>query len=124
DLGEAVTGYRWLFGDLDEPFARLFKALANRVDLFVGIPAGPLHLIMARGGIPVVGLWAAHHPDWYDEPNPGAIHLVGQFVRERKFERRIATTSKPASLRHRLHYLDSTQIPAAAVEEAALTVTA
>ncbi|HEY1883996.1 MAG TPA: hypothetical protein VGG51_13245 [Candidatus Cybelea sp.] len=124
DLGEAVTGFRSLFGDLDEPFARLFKALANRIDLFVGIPAGPLHLVMARGGIPVVGLWAAHHPDWYDEPNPSAVHLVGRFVRDRKFERRIATTSKPPSLQHRLRYLDSTGIPAAAVVEAALTVTA
>jgi hypothetical protein len=124
DLGEAVAGFRSLFGDLDEPFGRLFKALANRVDLFVGIPAGPLHLLMARGGVPVVGLWAAHHPDWYDEPNPAAIHLVGRFVRDRKFDRRIATTTKPASLQHRLHYLDSTQIPASAVLEAALAVTA
>ncbi|HEY2553640.1 MAG TPA: hypothetical protein VGI15_00185, partial [Candidatus Cybelea sp.] len=124
DLGEAVAGFRSLFGDLDEPFGRLFKALASRVDLFVGIPAGPLHLLMARGGVPIVGLWAAHHPDWYDEPNPGAIHLVGRFVRDCKFDRRIATTSKPASLQHRLQYLDSTQIPASAVLEAALTVTA
>ncbi|MFZ1018751.1 MAG: hypothetical protein WAN39_12860 [Candidatus Cybelea sp.] len=124
DLGEAVSGFRTLFGDLDEPFARVFKALANRMDLFVGIPAGPLHLVMARGGIPVVGLWAAHHPDWYDEPNPEAIHLVGRFVRDRKFERRIATTSKPPSLQHRLRYLDSAQIPAQAVVEAALAATA
>jgi hypothetical protein len=124
DLGEAVTGFRSLFGDLGEPFARVFKALANRIGLFVGIPAGPLHLMMARGGIPVVGLWAAHHPDWYDEPNPEAIHLVGRFVRDRKFERRVATTSKPASLQHRLRYLDSAEIPAQAVLEAALAATA
>ena len=70
DLGDGVAGFRALFGDLDEPFARLYKALSNRVDLFVGIPAGPLHFTMARGGIPTVGLWIAHHPDWYDEPNP------------------------------------------------------
>ena len=49
DLGEGVAGFRALFGDLDEPFARLYKALTRRVDLFVGIPAGPLHFTMAAG---------------------------------------------------------------------------
>ncbi len=72
-----------------------------RIDLFVGIPAGPLHLTMARGGVPTVGLWLAHHPDWYDEPNPDAMHLVGRYVRERGFDRRPATTTKPPSLQHR-----------------------
>jgi hypothetical protein len=122
ELGEGVAAFGALFGDLDEPFARLFKAIANRIDLFVGIPAGPLHLVMARGGIPVVGLWTAHHPDWYDEPNATAIHLIGKYVRDRRFERRLATTSKPASLQHRLHYLDTAQIPAEAVVAAARTV--
>ena len=37
-LGEGVAGFRALFGDLDEPFALLYKAFANRLDLFVGIP--------------------------------------------------------------------------------------
>jgi hypothetical protein len=118
-LGDAVTGFRALFGDVDEPFARRYKALAARTDLFVGVPAGPLHATMARGGIPIVGLWLSHHPDWYDEPNPLAVHLVGRYVRDRGFDRRPATTSKPASLRHRLVYLDAQAIAADDVVAAA-----
>jgi hypothetical protein len=119
NLGERVAGFRELFGDVDEPFARTYKALAARTDLFVGIPAGPLHLTMARGGVPTLGLWLAHHPDWYDEPNPDAIHLIGRHVRDRGFDRRPATTTKPASLRHRLLYLDTPTIGAEPVLEAA-----
>lgn len=106
-LGERAAGYRTLFGDLDEPFAPVLKALLARTDLLVGVPAGPLHAAMARGGVPVVGLWAAHHPDWYDEPNALALHLVDRQVRDRKFDRRKATTSKLVSLHHRLRYLES-----------------
>jgi hypothetical protein len=116
-LGEGVAGFRELFADLDEPFARIFKALATRTDLLIGVPAGPLHFSLARGGIPTVGLWAAHHPDWYDEPNPDAIHVVGRYVRDRGFERRPATTTKPPSLRHRLRYLETPGITAEAVVE-------
>jgi hypothetical protein len=118
-LGEGVAGFRALFGDLNDPFARLYKALAKRIDLFVGIPAGPLHLTLARGGVPTVGLWLSHHPDWYDEPNADAIHLIGRYVRDRGFDRRPATTTKPPSLQHRLHYLDTPTIGAEHVVEAA-----
>jgi hypothetical protein len=118
-LGEGVTGFRALFGDLDEPFARLYKAVVKRTDLFVGIPAGPLHFTMAHGGVPIVGVWLAHHPDWYDEPNSAAIHLIGRYVRDRGFDRRPATTSTPPALRHRLQYLDTPAIEAEAVVEAA-----
>jgi hypothetical protein len=121
-LAEGVAGFRELFADLDEPFARLYKALAARTALFVGVPAGPLHVTMARGGIPVVGLWLAHHPDWYDEPNSSAVHLVGRHVRDRGFDRRVATTTKPSTLQHRLEYLDTLDIPANAVVEAARQV--
>jgi hypothetical protein len=121
--GDGVAGFRDVFGDIDEPFARLYKAFARRVELFVGIPAGPLHFMMARGGVPTVGLWLAHHPDWYDEPNPSAIHIVGAFVRERGFDRRAATTSKPPSLQHRLHYLDTRTIGADAVVDAVRRIT-
>ena len=54
-----------------------------------------------------MGLWLAHHPDWYDEPNSAAIHLVGRYVRDRGFHRRPATVTKPASLQHRIHYLET-----------------
>jgi hypothetical protein len=120
DLGENVIGFRSLFAEVDEPFARLLRALAARIDLFVGVPAGPLHFMLARGGVPVVGLWVAHHPDWYDEPNGNAIHVVGRYVRDCGFDRRVATTSKPPSLRHRLCYLDTVTIGAEPVLDAAL----
>jgi len=119
DLGVGSATFRALFGDFDEPFARLYKALARRIDLCVGIPAGPLHFTLARGGVPVVGLWVAHHPDWYDEPNPDAIHLVGAYVRERGFDRLPASTTKPPSLAHRIVYLDTRAIAAESVIEAA-----
>ena len=111
----AVVGFRALLGDVDEPFARVLKALLARTDLAIAVPAGPLHVAMARGGIPIVGLWLAHHPDWYDEPNPNAVHLIGRYVRERGFDRRPATTTKPPSLAHRLEYLDTADVPADAV---------
>jgi hypothetical protein len=122
DLGAGSATFRALLGDLDEPFARLYKALARRIDLFVGVPAGPLHFTLARGGIPVVGLWVAHHPDWYDEPNPDAIHLIGSYVRERGFDRRPASTTKPPSLAHRTVYLDTPAIAAERALEAAISL--
>jgi hypothetical protein len=121
-LGDNVAGFRALFADLGEPFARLYKALAARTALFVGVPAGPLHVTMARLGIPTAGLWLAHHPDWYDEPNPDAIHLIGRHVRDKGFDKRPATVTKPPSLQHRLVYLDSLEISASAVVEAVKSV--
>lgn len=123
DLGERSAGFRALFADLELPFGILMKAVAARIDLLVGVPAGPLHFALARGGIAVVGLWFAHHPDWYDEPNPDATHLVGSYVRERRFDRRIASTSKPPSLQHRIEYLDTAGVAAGIVLEAALALT-
>jgi hypothetical protein len=122
DLGESAATFRALFGDLDEPFARVYKALAARIDLFVGVPAGPLHMTMARGGVPVVGVWLAHHPDWYDEPNADAMHLVGRYVRDCKFDRRKATTTKPSSLQHRVAYLETPFVRAEDAFEAARTL--
>jgi hypothetical protein len=121
-LGEGSAGFRALFADAGEPFARTFKALAARTDLFVGVPAGPLHATMARGGVPVVGIWLAHHPDWYDEPNPQALHLVGRFVRDRGFQLRPASVTKPPALLHRIVYLDTTGVSAADATAAALEV--
>ncbi|MBV9264119.1 MAG: hypothetical protein JO324_07330 [Candidatus Eremiobacteraeota bacterium] len=115
--------FRRVFASIDEPFARVFKALAARMDLFVGIPAGPLHFVLARGGIPAVGLWLAHHPDWYDEPNPDAIHLIGNYVRERGFDRRPATLTKPPSHAHRIRFVDTRTIDAEQVLAAADAVT-
>jgi hypothetical protein len=72
---------------------------------------------MSSNAVAVAGIWRAHHPDWYDEPNERAAHLVGRIVTDRKFHLRPASVSKPLSLRHRLRYLDSEEIPAEAVLE-------
>ena len=122
ELGEKTIAYRDVFASIDEPFARVFKAVAARAALFVGVPAGPLHVVMARGGVSVVGLWLSHHPDWYDEPNPDAIHLVGKYVRDRRFDKRVASTTKPPALRHSVCYIDTLGIPGKTVFEAAQTV--
>jgi hypothetical protein len=113
---DIVTGYRELFADIDAPFARVFLALLARTAGFAGVPAGPLHAAMARGGFPIVGLWLAHLPEWYDEPNPGAVHFIGSYVRERRFDRRPATRTLPDGW-HRKIQLDSNAIPAEAVYE-------
>ncbi len=51
DLGERSAGFRALFGDLDEPFGHVMRAFAQRLDFFVGVPAGPLHFALARGSV-------------------------------------------------------------------------
>jgi hypothetical protein len=124
DAFEGVASYRELFGAIDEPFARTLKAVLARTALVVGVPAGPLHLAMARGGIAVVGLWLAHHPDWYEEPNPRAIHLIGRYVRDRGFDKRPATVTKPASLQHRIVNVETPYVPVGSVLEAIEAVTA
>ena len=111
---EIVASYREHFGDLDAPFARAFLAVLARTDGVVAVPAGPLHVAMARGGFPIVGLWLAHLPEWYDEPNADATHLIGSYVRERRFDRRPATRTLPPGW-HRKTMLDTRTIPAEAV---------
>ncbi len=111
---EIVAGYRELFGQLDAPFARAFLALLGRVDGVVAIPAGPLHVAMARGGFPIVGVWQTHLPEWYDEPQRDALHLIGSYVRERGFDRRPATRTLPDAW-HRKEMLATRTIPAEAV---------
>jgi hypothetical protein len=111
---DAVAGYRELFGDVDAPFARAFLALLARTDALVGVPAGPFHVAMVRGGFPIVGIWVSHLPEWYDEPNPDAVHLIGSAIRERGFDRRAATKTLPAPW-HREQMLDVRMIPAETV---------
>ena len=112
---EIVAGYRELFAGVDAPFARAYLALLARTDGVIAVPAGPLHVAMARGGVPIVGLWLAHLPEWYDEPNPGATHLIGSYVRERGFEKRPGSTTLPPTWRHRTQWQPSREISAEAV---------
>jgi hypothetical protein len=89
------------FGDLDVPFAHVMVTLLHAGHAFVGAAAGPLHAALAVNVGPVVGIWLRHHPDWYDEPNAGSIHLTGPHVYAKHLERRPATTTKPPALRAR-----------------------
>ena len=92
---------RAAFGDLDVPFAHLLVTLLARAHAYVGVPAGPLHAALAMRRSPVVGIWLAHHPDWYDEPNAASLHLTGPLVHRKRFEDRKATRTAPATWRAR-----------------------
>jgi hypothetical protein len=89
------------FGDLDVPFAHLLVTLIARAHAFIGAAAGPLHAALAMRRTPVLGIWLAHHPDWYDEPWTGALHLTGPLVHARHYARRKATRTLPAAWRSR-----------------------
>lgn len=83
-----------LFGDLDLPFAHVLVTLIGAADAYVGVASGPLHTAIAMGGRPTVGIWLSHWPEYYDEPSPGAIHLVGPQVYRRGLDRRIGALTK------------------------------
>ncbi len=91
-----------LFGDLDVPFAHVLLSLLRASAAFIGVASGPLHAALAMGGRPIVGIWLAHFPDWYDEPREGSIHLAGPSVYAKKLDRRKATLTKPAEFRARV----------------------
>ncbi|MDE2482082.1 MAG: hypothetical protein KGN02_07825 [bacterium] len=101
DLAPTTTD---LFADLDEAFAHVLLCIARAAHAYVGVPAGPLHTALAIGERPIVGIWLAHWPEYYDEPAPSAIHLVGPNVYRAKLDQRIAAyTKKQASaLRYRI----------------------
>ncbi|HEY9180141.1 MAG TPA: hypothetical protein VIO32_05440 [Candidatus Baltobacteraceae bacterium] len=90
-----------LFGDLDIPFALVLKVLVRRAAVLIGVPAGPLHVALGHGQIPVVGIWLAHHPDWYEETSRSALHLLGKPVFDMRYDRSTAHTSVPPALRNR-----------------------
>jgi len=110
-----------LFGDLDLPFAHVLATAVQASYAFVGAAAGPLHAALAMHVCPVVGIWLAHHPDWYDEPNRDSIHLTGPRVHRAHYERRKATTTKPLELRARTIGF-SDRVPSAADVFAALAL--
>ena len=105
-----VISFRSLVAEFEEPFAVLFLALMARLHACVGVPSGPLHAVAARGGIPLVGLWFAHYPTWYDEPNPLALHLVGAGPIARGLHLRPASTTLPTSLEYRIEAVETERI--------------
>lgn len=93
--------FRSLFARVDAPFGLVLKALLHRAQLVAGVPAGPLHVALAFGDVPVVGIWHAHHPDWYEERSEVAIHLLGKTLFDKRYDRRPATATLPPALRNR-----------------------
>lgn len=83
-----------LFGDLDLPFAPVLVTLVRAAHAYVGVASGPLHAAIAMGGRPTVGIWLAHWPEYYDEPSPEAIHLVGPAGYRRGLDRRVGARTK------------------------------
>ncbi len=91
DLAPTTTD---LFADLDLPFAHVLVTLIRAAHAYVGVAAGPLHCAIAMGGRPIVGIWLAHWPEYYDEPSPEVVHLVGPAVYRRKLDRRVGARTK------------------------------
>lgn len=118
EAADRARAYSDLFGDLGLPFAQVLKALVCRASAAIGVPAGPLHVALARDDLPVVGLWHAHHPDWYEERNATALHLIGGEAVARRLDRRPATRSTPEHLRNRTLTCAPSQIPPEAAIEA------
>jgi hypothetical protein len=88
------------FGDLDLPFAHVLVTLLRACSGFIGVPSGPLHAAIAANDVPSVGIWLSRHPDWYDEPSPAAVHLLGPHPIAQRLDRRPGSTTKPSSLAH------------------------
>ncbi len=117
-----VLSFRTFAAEIDEPFATIFLALMARLHAVVGVPAGPMHAVSARGGVPLVGLWLAHYPTWYDEPNPLALHLVGEGPILRGYHRRPAATTLPASLDYRIEQVGTERISPELVLDALIRI--
>ena len=83
-----------LFADIDAPFAHLFLAVFHLARGMVGAAAGPLHCALAADTVPVVGVWRAHWPEYYDEPTARALHLVGPRVYRERLDLRIGAITK------------------------------
>jgi len=114
ELAGAVFSFAELFRG-EQPFAAIYKALLARAKLFIGVPAGPLHMASAYGCLPIIGIWQVHHPDWYDELNRNAVHLIGADVVRRGFARRPATVTKPEALKDTCEVVAQAVVPAQAV---------
>jgi hypothetical protein len=113
-----------LFADLDLPFAHVLLPLVRAADAYVGVAAGPLHCAIAMGGRPTVGIWLAHWPEYYDEPSPEVVHLVGPAVYRRKLDRRIGarTNWRAGGLSYRIVPFHTTAPAATDVLEALVYV--
>lgn len=89
------------------PFGLMMKALVNLADLAIGVPAGPFHLCMAKRELPTVGIWTGHFPSWYDEPKPGALHILSRNVKQEKWHLRPGSFERRDHLHFRVMWSDS-----------------
>ncbi len=94
DLAPTTTD---LFADLGVPFAHVLVTLVRASHAYAGVASGPLHTALSVGGRPIVGIWLGHWPEYYDEPSPDAVHLVGPLVYREKLDRRIGARTKAAA---------------------------
>lgn len=102
--------YAEVFGTLDQPmipFGLVMKVVVSLADLCVGVPVGPYHLAMAKPELPVVGLWIEHVPSWYEEPRPGAVHLISRNVREHALDRKPGSFFARSGLRYETQYVET-----------------
>ncbi|HTV94313.1 MAG TPA: hypothetical protein VMG98_16550 [Verrucomicrobiae bacterium] len=83
-----------LFGDLDLPFAHVLVTLIRSAHAYVGVASGPLHAAIATGGRRTAGIWLSHWPEYYDEPSPDTVHLVGPMVYRKGLDRRLGARTK------------------------------
>jgi len=102
NIPDAPTTTADLFGDTQVPFAHILITIIRAAHAFIGVPSGPLHTALAIGGRPIVGIWLAHYPDWYDEPCASAVALVGPELYRKRLDRRAASLDRPPSLTHNI----------------------
>jgi hypothetical protein len=123
--GARIATWRELFAPVPPesgglPYARVFRAVLARTAHMVGVPAGPTHLALATERIPTIALWRAHHPLAYEEPNPYALHVIGESVRrERSGQWKLARKVEAGFLGGAMMELPTASIPARIVHEAA-----
>ncbi len=102
NVPDAPTTTADLFGDTQIPFAHILTTIIRAAHAFIGVPSGPLHTALAIGGRPIVGIWLAHYPAWYDEPCVDAVALVGPELYRKRLDRRAASLDRPPSLTHHI----------------------
>ena len=97
------------------PFGWVAKALVRLASLVVGVPAGLFHLAVAYPAVPVVGVWTAFLPSWWDEPRSGYRNVAGRFSREQGWHELPGSFAECGGLHFAIEHLNSRIIPGEAV---------
>ena len=75
----------------------MLETLVRASRAYAGVASGPLHTALSIGERPIVGIWLGHWPEYYDEPSPTAVHLVGPLVYREKLDQRLGARTKAAA---------------------------